>query len=48
MRIWNLSLGPVPSRTYPTGIKGSDKELAALALQKGDFHGEWNYALLPP
>lgn len=32
---------------YPTGIKVSDEELASLALQRDDFHGEWNYVLLP-
>ena len=32
---------------YPTGIKISDKELAALKLKPAKFHGEWNYALLP-
>jgi hypothetical protein len=33
--------------TYPTGIKVSDEQLAGLALDKDDFHGEWNYVLLP-
>ena len=32
---------------YPTGIKISDEELAALKLKPAQFHGEWNYALLP-
>jgi hypothetical protein len=32
---------------YPTGIKVSDEELASLALERDDFHGEWNYVLLP-
>lgn len=35
------------SDSYPTGIKISNKELADLALEKDDFHGEWNYVLLP-
>ena len=32
---------------YPTGIKVSDEEMAALRLEKNDFHGEWNYAIRP-
>jgi hypothetical protein len=33
--------------TYPTGIKVSDRELAAVNLKRAHFHGEWNYTLLP-
>jgi hypothetical protein len=32
---------------YPLGVKISDKELAALPIQRHQFHGEWNYSLLP-
>ncbi len=32
---------------YPTGIKVSDEELAAVNLKRADFHGDWNYALMP-
>ena len=32
---------------YPTGIKVSDEELAALKIKRAKFHGDWNYALLP-
>ena len=32
---------------YPTGISVTDAELAALNLKRADFHGEWNYKLLP-
>ncbi|MEA3643167.1 MAG: ISAzo13 family transposase [Lamprobacter sp.] len=32
---------------YPAGIKVSDKMLAELALERDDFHGEWNYRLKP-
>ena len=32
---------------YPTGLKVSDSELAALNLIRADFHGEWNYHILP-
>lgn len=33
--------------TYPTGIKISKVEMAALPLTRNDFHGEWNYVLHP-
>src|SRR3954447_7379158 len=33
--------------TYETGLKVSDKELAELALERDEFHGEWNYRLRP-
>jgi hypothetical protein len=32
---------------YPTGISYSDKDIAALPLVRHDFHGDWNYTLLP-
>jgi hypothetical protein len=32
---------------YPTGISVTDAELAALNLKRADFHGDWNYTLLP-
>jgi Rhodopirellula transposase DDE domain len=35
------------SREYPTGIKVTDQELKNVRLQKADFHGEWNYTILP-
>ena len=35
------------SRTYPTGTKVTDEELAALHLVRDPFHGEWNYTILP-
>jgi hypothetical protein len=33
--------------TYPTGKKIGDAEMAALALERDPFHGEWNYTLRP-
>ena len=33
--------------TYPTGIKITDAELAALNLKPDNFHGEWNYTVRP-
>ena len=35
------------SRQYPTGIKVTDQELEHVRLQQADFHGEWNYTILP-
>ncbi len=35
------------SNSYPTGIKVSDEELAALNLSRDPFHGEWNYTIKP-
>jgi len=32
---------------YPTGIKISDKELAAVPLTRNEFHGDWNYIVHP-
>ena len=34
-------------RDYPAGVKVSDQELAALSLERDEFHGEWNYRLKP-
>jgi transposase len=30
---------------YPTGVKTTDAEPAAVPLQPHDFHGEWNYTI---
>lgn len=32
---------------YPTGVKVSDEDLAAVNLKPADFHGDWNYRILP-
>jgi transposase len=32
---------------YPKGVKVSDKEVAAIRLERDQFHGEWNYTILP-
>lgn len=31
--------------TYAPGIKVSDEELSTLAIERDEFHGEWNYRL---
>ena len=32
-------------QTYPTVIQVADEDLAKLRIEKGDFHGEWNYQI---
>lgn len=32
---------------YPTGRKVSQKEVDAIKIQREEFHGEWNYTVLP-
>jgi hypothetical protein len=31
--------------SYPTGVKIADKDLAAVPLQRHDWHGDWNYTV---
>ena len=33
--------------TYEAGIKVSDADLAAVDIQRDEFHGEWNYRIRP-
>jgi Rhodopirellula transposase DDE domain len=33
--------------TYPTKIKVSDEQLAAVRLRRHEFHGDWNYTIAP-
>jgi hypothetical protein len=35
------------NRTYKTGVKVADEELAKIRLTPHSFHGEWNYTLSP-
>ena len=35
------------SQIYPTGLKVTDEDLAALNLFRETFHGEWNYTFKP-
>jgi hypothetical protein len=32
---------------YPSGVKISPKEMAAVRIKPHDFHGEWNYTIEP-
>ena len=33
---------------YPTGVKITNKQLAAVPLSKHEFQGDWNYTVHPP
>ena len=33
--------------SYPKGVKVTDAEMAALAIERDPFHGEWNYTISP-
>ena len=35
------------TNSYPKGIKVSDEVLASVRLQRAEFHGDWNYTILP-
>jgi Rhodopirellula transposase DDE domain len=32
---------------YPTGIEVSDEELNSIAIERDNFHGDWNYRIKP-
>lgn len=33
--------------SYPKGIKVTDHDLAAVNIERHDFHGDWNYTITP-
>jgi len=37
----------IDSRSYPAGIKVPDAEMDLINLRRDEFHGEWNYEILP-
>jgi hypothetical protein len=37
----------IDTNRYPSGLKVSDQELAAVNLQRNAFHGDWNYKISP-
>ncbi len=37
----------IDSNLYPSGLKVSDQQVAALHIERDAFHGEWNYKILP-
>jgi len=32
---------------YPTGVKVTEAEMDAISLVRDEFHGDWNYQLVP-
>ena len=37
----------VDRNTYPIGIKVSDEDFARIRIERDEFHGDWNYSILP-
>jgi transposase len=37
----------IDARRYPKGVKVSEKDVAAIRIQRDKFHGEWNYTIFP-
>jgi Rhodopirellula transposase DDE domain len=35
------------TNSYPTGLKVSDQDMAALKITSNPFHGDWNYTIQP-
>ena len=35
------------TNTYKTGLKVTDKEFASIKIKRSEFHGDWNYTILP-
>jgi hypothetical protein len=43
-----LKVRSEPDRnSYPLGVSVTDEELAEVNIHRDEFHGEWNYAILP-
>jgi hypothetical protein len=37
----------IDDRSYPAGIKVPDEEMDLINIRRDQFHGEWNYEILP-
>lgn len=37
----------IDTNTYPKGLRVTDEELSKINIQQAEFHGEWNYTILP-
>jgi hypothetical protein len=37
----------IDANLYPKGLRVTDEELEKINIQKADFHGDWNYTILP-
>ena len=42
-----MPLAELHSGQYPTGVKVTKSEMDAIALVPDEFHGDWNYKLVP-
>lgn len=40
-------MADLDQRSFPTGVKVTDAELAAVPLEPHDWHPDWNYTVLP-
>jgi hypothetical protein len=37
----------IDPKTYPAGVKVTDQEMDAIAIDRHSFHGDWNYTIKP-
>jgi Rhodopirellula transposase DDE domain len=37
----------IDPNTYPAGVKIGDAEIARVNLRRHNFHGDWNYTIIP-
>ena len=37
----------IDPKTYPAGVKITDQEMDAIAINRHSFHGDWNYTISP-
>jgi hypothetical protein len=37
----------IDAKSYPAGLKVSDKELSEINIHRDKFHGDWNYCIKP-
>jgi len=37
----------IDQNLYPSGVKVSDQQFAAINIERDAFHGEWNYTIKP-
>ena len=37
----------IDRKTYPAGVKVTDREMDAIDILRHSFHGEWNYTIRP-
>ena len=37
----------IDANLYPKGVKVTDREMLAVTITRGEFHGAWNYTVAP-